>query len=126
MLLEPLAVYLQEIEAAIRGIADAHVEQYQEEVLGADRINLRIRVRFATGELLELNEAVVAEEGALRHMGYRYHYQDSADQLVFRYDDTPHFPAIGTFPHHKHTPDAVIAATRPSIIEVIAETTCGE
>jgi hypothetical protein len=61
MLREPLVAYLREEEEAIRRIAGAHVEQYEEEVLSADRINLRVRVRFTAGHLLELNDAVVVE-----------------------------------------------------------------
>ncbi len=123
MLLEPLVAHLREVEAAIREITGAHVEQYEEEVLGADRMNLRIRLRFVAGHLLELNEAVVVEDRRLRHIGYRYHFQDGGDRLVFRYDDTPHLPAVATFPHHEHTPQGVIAARRPAITEAIAEAT---
>jgi hypothetical protein len=34
---------------------------------------------------------------------YRVHLQDRSNQCVFRYDNAPHFPALPTFPHHKHT-----------------------
>jgi hypothetical protein len=43
--------------------------------------------------------------------------------FIFRYDDTPHFPNLPSFPHHKHTPTAVQAAQKPSIIEAINEAT---
>jgi hypothetical protein len=35
----------------------------------ANRVSLRIRVRFANGHLLELNEAIIGEEGTLRFLG---------------------------------------------------------
>ncbi len=45
------------------GIQNAHVERYYEvEILSSDRINLRIRIRFANGCLLEMNEAVIVEK----------------------------------------------------------------
>jgi hypothetical protein len=29
-------------------------------------------------------------------------YQHSDGTFVFRYDNTPHYSALPTFPHHKH------------------------
>lgn len=37
---------------------------------------------------------------------YAYHYQRANGELVFRYDNVPHYPDIKTFPHHKHVGDA--------------------
>ena len=120
MLLEPLKKYLAEIESAVLAISDAYVELYEEELLTPERINLRIRIRFNNGNLLELNEAVLFHNG-LEHLGYRYHYQNADNNLMFRYDDTPHFPNIETFPHHKHDFGTVSCSTRPSIMDVLKE-----
>ncbi len=84
-------------------------------------MNLRIRVRFPSGHMLELNEAVIVEEGQFMHLGYRYHFQDKQNNLVFRYDNTPHFPGVESFPHHKHLPDKASGAEKPSILNVIQE-----
>lgn len=59
MLPDLLSQYLQKLEVAIKDIEGAYVETYEEEILAANRLNLRIRVRFQTGHLLELNEAVI-------------------------------------------------------------------
>ena len=48
-------------------------------------------------------------------------FQDNNDQLLFRYDDTPHFPDIETFPHHKHLKKEIISSTKPDIPDVIKE-----
>ena len=74
MLLEPLRKYLTEIESAVLLVEEAYIELYEEELLSPERINLRIRIRFNSGYLLELNEAVVIGYG-LEHLGYRYHFQ---------------------------------------------------
>lgn len=121
MLLDLLARYLGDVEATVRGIEGAYVERYEEEILATDRMNLRIRVRFESGYLLELNEAVIIETEHIRHLGYRYHLQDRQNNLIFRYDNTPHFPKMESFPHHKHLPGKVIAVQQPSILEVIEE-----
>jgi Family of unknown function (DUF6516) len=120
MLHEPLLRYLEEVEDAIKRCEDAFAELYEEEILAPDRVNLRIRLRFYNGFLLELNESLVFE-GEVRHLGYRYHCQDNENNLVFRYDNTPHFPELKTFPHHKHLSEEVNAAERPSVVEVLQE-----
>jgi hypothetical protein len=120
MLHEPLLRYLEEVEDAIKRCEDAFAELYEEEILAPDRVNLRIRLRFYNGFLLELNESLVFE-GEVRHLGYRYHCQDNENNLVFRYDNTPHFPELKTFPHHKHLSEEVNAAERPSVVQVLQE-----
>jgi hypothetical protein len=68
-------------------------------------------------ELVELQADVVT-----RHM-YSYHYQAADESLIFRYDDTPHFPNLPNFPHHKHIgqPEQVISVTPPDLTAVLQE-----
>ena len=121
MLLDFLSKYLREVEATVRKVEGVYVERYEEEIVAANRVNLRIRVRFQNGYMLELNEAVIGEDGQPRHLGYRYHFQDEQNNLVFRYDNTPHFSGLDNFPYHKHLPDKVADAVKPSIVKVIKE-----
>ena len=121
MLLDFLSRYLRDVEGEVRRLKDAYVERYEEEILAVNRVNLRVRVRFPSGYMLELNEAVIVEKGQFMHLGYRYHFQDKQNNLVFRYDNTPHFPGLEGFPHHKHLPDKVSGADEPSILNVIEE-----
>ena len=121
MLLDFLSQYLGNVGDTVREIEGAYVERYEEEIVASDRANLRIRIRFPSGHLLELNEAIVGEEGKIRHLGYRYHFQDGQHNLVFGHDNTPHFPEIATYPHHKHLPAETGPNDQPSIIEVIEE-----
>jgi hypothetical protein len=115
-----LLEYLGEVEKAISRLADAYVELYEEEFIANERANLRIRVRFYNGCLLQLNEAVIFKT-KLEHLGYRYHFQDENSQLIFRYDNTPHFPELPNFPHNKHYPIGAEPSTSPSILPAIAE-----
>ncbi len=119
MLPEPLRRYLADVESAIRSLRRAHVEHYQEEILTSERVNLRVRIRFSRGFLLELNEALVLEAGIISHLGYRYHFQDGQNRLLFRYDNTPHFPDLQNFPHHLHVENGVEGCERPPVTEVI-------
>jgi hypothetical protein len=120
MLHDALLRYLEEVEAAIGALREAYVEFYEEELLTSDRVNLRIRVRFYNGCLLELNESVIFQRG-LEHLGYRYHFQGKDNELIFRYDNTPHFPDLQTFPNHRHNQTGVDASEAPSVLKAIEE-----
>ena len=121
MLPDFMIKHLGDIESAIKKLEGVYVEYYKEEIVTANRVNLRIRVRFPSGHLLELNEAVIGEADHLRYLGYRYHFQDGQNNIVFRYDNTPHFPDLDKFPHHKHHSDKVVGTAQPSILMVINE-----
>jgi Family of unknown function (DUF6516) len=96
MLHETLAQYLARVEQGILRCRNAYVERYTEEILTPRRANLRIRLRFEQGHLLEINEAVVVVEDILVPLDYCYHCQDTHNQVVFRYDSTP-----GTTPSNR-------------------------
>ena len=121
MLVEPVLNYLTELESAFSALSSGYIERYEEECLTPERVNLRIRVRFPKGYMLEWNEAVIGDEGHVEHLAYRYHFQDKDNNLIFRYDNTPHFPGLKTFPNHKRLRDNVIDAKRPSVPEVLKE-----
>jgi len=121
MLHKVLSEYLSAVEIYVTRLENAHVERYEEERITHQRANLRIRIRFLNGYLIEINEGIVMVEGQLRHLGYRYHFQDDSNNLVFRYDDTPHFPELETSPHHKHIIGNVLPARKPSVQEIIEE-----
>jgi len=123
MLLKLLSDYLNQVEQAIVQCENAYVERYQEEILTSQRANLRIRLRFKQTHLLEINEAIVITDNYLEFLDYRYHLQDEKNNLVFRYDSTPHFPNLSTFPHHKHLPNDVISCHKPEITQVLKEAT---
>ncbi len=60
------------------------------------------RLRFWDGSLLEFVEILVVRGFIVVKTDYTYHYQDSENRLIFRYDNAPHHPEVATFPHHKH------------------------
>jgi uncharacterized protein DUF6516 len=113
--------YLLDIRQAIGRWTGIRLESYREQLLTATRGNLRVRLRLADDSLLEISEALVVHDDALAWLSYRYHWQDGAGHLIFRYDNAPHYPEIETFPHHKHVGETVIAAERPHLLAVIEE-----
>ncbi len=54
---------------------------------------------------------------------YSFHYQDSLDRLIFRYDDTPHHRELEGFPHHKHIAGEakVEGVNPPDLASVLSE-----
>lgn len=117
--------YLAGIETALGGLQAAEVETFIEEIIAPTRANLRIRIRFAAGQLLAISEAVVVDDHRLVHLDYRYHCQGADHELLFRYDSTPHFPSLPGFPEHKHVPGKVIAAARPEFMQLLGEAARG-
>ena len=79
-------------------------------------------VYFLDGSVLHIREFVTVQHGAERYM-YAYHYQRPDGNIAFRYDNTPHFPTLSTFPHHKHEGDEtnVVAADPPELEQVLTE-----
>jgi hypothetical protein len=53
MPVSPLSKYLNEVETAFSKLPSGYIERYEEEWLTPERINLRIRVRFPKGYMLE-------------------------------------------------------------------------
>ncbi|MBL4585604.1 MAG: hypothetical protein JKX84_00895 [Flavobacteriales bacterium] len=52
---------------------------------------------------------------------YRYHFMDRNGELIFRYDNSGHFPKMRTHPHHKHLRNAVIESAEPDLADVLLE-----
>ncbi|MBI5893124.1 MAG: hypothetical protein HZB79_05655 [Deltaproteobacteria bacterium] len=78
-------------------------------------------VVFIDSSVLEI--AIFAGEisSAVKTDKYRFHYMDKYGQMLFRYDNAPHYHEIPSFPHHKHTPDRIDESIMPSIKEVLNE-----
>ncbi len=85
---------------------------------------IRGEVYFVDGSVLHLREFVDVEVTPDR-LTYVYHYMDSTQQFVFRYDNTGHHRQLGlpTYPHHKHDgrEDKVIASPAPDLPAVLNE-----
>jgi hypothetical protein len=88
----------------------------------ADAGLIRVELTFADGSCLYFRELVEIQARVIRIM-YSYHYQHEGGSLIFRYDDTPHFPALPQFPHHKHIggQTEATASQPPDLIAVLRE-----
>ncbi|PSF29450.1 hypothetical protein C7H19_24335 [Aphanothece hegewaldii CCALA 016] len=116
-----IQAYLDEIEQLLLNCSNVYVEEYNAVILTTQRANLRIRIRFALRYLLAISEILVVVNNQVTYIDYRYHFQDAQNNLIFRYDSTPHFPNLSSFPHHKHLFDDVIACEKPHLADVLQE-----
>jgi hypothetical protein len=79
-------------------------------------------VFFSDSSQLHFREFVNTQAG-IHRFTYVYHYQAADGARIFRYDDTPHFPTLSSFPHHKHLSGEVdvIACAAPTLKQILAE-----
>jgi hypothetical protein len=114
--------YFRQVDALITGTSIVHSFSMTYDKRSTYIGFIRGSVYFLDGSVLHLREFVNVQHGVERYM-YAYHYQRPDDTFVFRYDNTPHFPALPTFPHHKHAgrESNVVSATPPDLQAVLAE-----
>lgn len=79
------------------------------------------RLKFHDGSLLEFDEAIILRNEQIVKLRYAYHYQNELAEIIFRYDNVPHYPNMLTYPHHKHVGSAVEPAQVPDLGEVLLE-----
>ena len=75
---------------------------------------------FQNGSSLHVREFVFTRSEIVKDT-YAYHYQDADDQLIFRYDNTRHYPDLSNFPHHKHISENVVPAADLDLRAVLDE-----
>ena len=82
---------------------------------------LRGDILFRNGSHLHFRELVTTEP-SVRLVSYTYQYMSSDESLIFRYDDSNHYPQLPTAPHHKHVGrNDVIATDAPNLETVLVE-----
>lgn len=116
-----LTDYFDEVEQQLSALSNAYVEQFTAVLLTSVRANLKLRIRFDGQYLLAVSEALIVTDQQISQIDYRYHFQDEKNQLIFRYDSTPHFPQLASFPHHKHLPEDVVVTEPPNFFSTLVE-----
>jgi hypothetical protein len=92
------------------------------EVRSGDQAYLSGVITFVDGSELHFAEFLDASSQTVEKLMYRYHYQDRAGQLAFRYDNARHQPPMLSS-SHKHLPEQVVACTIPALEDILAEIT---
>jgi hypothetical protein len=116
-----LNVHAAEIEAAIHRCAVVATFNLNTVQLGPNTGYVEGEVVFVNGSRLVFFEFLRQIEAGLDQEKYRYQLMDANNQILFRYDNAPHYPHVATFPHHKHLPTDVIDSFGSSLVEVFNE-----
>lgn len=69
---------------------------------------VRMRATLGDGGLLEFSEYIELNGGLLLAHEYSFHWQDSQQQLVRRWDNAKHYPQLPHAPHHVHFADGSV------------------
>lgn len=77
-------------------------------------------ITFADGSVFYFREFLDAVEETVDKLMYVYHYQNADNQLIFRYDNARHRPAL-RFLEHKHLPGQIVEALAPALDAVLTE-----
>jgi hypothetical protein len=113
--------YIARLEDTLRSRGDVVVESLSSIIFTTDAV-IKADVRFFDGSRLKLFEEVEQLDArTTTRIAYSFHYQDASGELIFRYDNAPHYPHLATFPAHKHIGDSVIAADAPDLSSVLRE-----
>jgi hypothetical protein len=65
--------------------------------------HLRVRLTLSDSSQLEFSEYMRrSPAGGIAVITYSYHWADTDNRLIKRWDNTPHFPDLPGFPDHIH------------------------
>ncbi len=113
--------YLVRLETVLDSRQDIDVEVLQIDVITIG-VKFKSEVSFYDASRLSIVEELEAVgKRNFKRVNYKFHYQDKAGSLIFRYDNAPHYPHLSTFPAHKHIGHTVVEAEPPDLNEVLAE-----
>jgi hypothetical protein len=94
--------------------------EIREEIRPNKQAVIKGKIALVDGSVLHIKEYIDAKY-KIERVSYAYQYQDRDGELIFRYDNAAHRPALG-YREHKHTKDGVIVeACLPDISDVIDE-----
>ena len=89
---------------------------------------LRARLALADGSQLEFSEYMQrSSAGEIVVITYSYHWADANNQLITRWDNTPHFPGLPGFPDHRHDgATGEVTAGQPMSIFTVLDAIAGQ
>ena len=84
-------------------------------------VSLVAKVEFKNNSLLYVKDYLFLD-GKRK---YSYHWQDADGSLITRWDNSPHYREVASFPHHKHLRNNVVESkerTLKDILKIIRDT----
>jgi len=92
----------------------------KEEIRPNKQAIIKARIVLVDSSVLHIREYIDAKY-RIEKVSYAYQYQDRTGELIFRYDNAVHRPAL-RFKEHKHTKDGdIMEASLPDISDIVDE-----
>jgi len=63
---------------------------------------LKGKLELKDGSILFFIEFFEIQQNMVNLLKYKFHWQSKDGDLIIRWDNVPHYPAIDNFPHHMH------------------------
>ena len=115
--------YLELFRQAIENVEDygyAESIEINEEIRPNKQAVIKAKIVLIDGSVLHIKEYIDAKY-TIQKVSYAYQYQKKDGDLIFRYDNAGHRPAL-EFEEHKHIKDGVIIeAILPDVSDIMDE-----
>ncbi len=72
-------------------------------------------------KLKDNSHLFITEVHTIEHQKYSYHWQNESKKMLIRWDNSPHWKDIKTFPYHKHIGSKILPSGRVTVEEVLKE-----
>lgn len=117
-----LYTYFSRLYSTVVSRQEISIDQFDIQTV-SDGVALFVAtLRFYDGSILFIEEMLDEKaRKSVEKLRYRYHYQNSAGNLIFRYDNAPHHPSLKTYPHHKHEKNKISEANPLDLGQILRE-----
>ena len=120
MLLHKYFVLFQRSIEKLENYGYTESVEIKEEIRPNKQAVLKAKIVLVNRSILHIKEYIDAKY-TMQKLSYAYQYQANNGELIFRYDNAVHRPALG-FREHKHTKDGtIVEASLPDISDIVNE-----
>ncbi len=114
-----IEAYFAELEKTLPGFPSIRFYTLNKKIYNVKQGFIHGSILFHNGYRLEFVE--VKDIEVQPKIKYRYQLLDDQQQLIFRYDNAPHYPSLATFPHHKHVGNPIEESAEPTLGGILLE-----
>jgi len=110
--------YFSQFRYALNRFPFCNLIQIEEDIRSETEGFIKGQIVFSNSSALSFREYCTIIENTVKRLSYSFHYHRD-NELIFRYDNAPHFPNLSTFPDHKHLSENEVQQSSPPTIEKI-------
>jgi hypothetical protein len=85
---------------------------YEQEI---DSYRIKVEITFVDGSMLFVKEYFFGNT----ERKYSFHWAESNGKVLCRWDNSPHWVQVSTFPHHKHVSGRVLDSRETTLEDVL-------